>query len=249
MLKYVTRSIMAGSFLMCSTAYALLPGSCNEVGLPETIGTSWCKVDEKSGGKYTEIENDVHTFDVTDEESQEEGRSRAEIRYRSVKGDSLRKLAGKFQVIEFTGDKISIIQALNVDKKNGEFKPSGESSPAAQLGIKMDDNDKMVFYVVQGDSEDRECSNAVRPSFEAQVLIVMSFKRASTPKFEIFPLKNGEKISQNGNGQAPWKSIVCQKGNTLDNDKDSYFYGKLGAYVTKSGQGDAKVQWRLVSTY
>lgn len=182
-------------------------------------------VDTKEGGKVSLLPSSATDFAFV---ISDQSRSRAELRRKGQQSD-METMGGTFTIVRAdpTADKISIIQALTVNKPNSE---TGRSTPSAQLIIKRS-GDVWKFYVNQDQSS--SCTDHSITIGE-RVEISMSYTQGDRPSFT---------ITKDGDAQ------TCKKtgGKTLPlGGNNRFYYGKLGAYLTTSGAGAAIVTWTSV---
>lgn len=154
---------------------------------------------------------------------------RAELRRRE-QSSGKRTIGGSINVTNFTGDRISVIQALNI---NGLRARSGSATPIAQLAIrKTSTNNQYEFYIVQDDGQPT-CTNLGTLTVNTAKSLSVEYENGKAPIF------------RSGTGSCTTTDSGDAKIHNSANNY--YYYGKLGAYHTSTGTGAATVKWTNIT--
>lgn len=153
---------------------------------------------------------------------------RAEIGRLSQKNGA-RTISGRVKVNNFRGNKISIIQTLNVREPNVV---RGPSVPIAQLAIRKvsGSSNQYEFYIVQ-DSGQPTCRGLGRLTVGTEKTIRLTYEDGKAPVF------------RSGSGSC----TTTDGGDDKTGVGNRYFFGKLGAYHTQSGGGVTDLAWSNIT--
>jgi hypothetical protein len=229
--KSLSLAVSSGVLMLASLAYA-----------------TYTDTDTKRGGTITSQTSNSGNFNLTGE-----NQSRAEFRYRSIKTGTV-SLSGTMKIQAWNrasesgtdSDRISIIQALNIEEDN---QPTGGSNPISQLTIRKSptatDPNAMIFFVITGGSgSSGPCTGAPAPKEGSSYTISMTVAKGGSPTYKI----NGvscTKVAADGD-----------RAGQVGSDTGKFYYGKLGAYVTggssnpfgASGNG-VTIRWSGIADY
>lgn len=156
------------------------------------------------------------------------GDDRAELR-RKEQNSGARTIGGNLKVNNFLGNKISVIQGLNVSTIG---QTSGGATPIAQLAIRKvsGSTNQYEFYIVQ-DGGQPTCTALGRLTVGTLKPISVTYDKGKAPVFR--------------SGSA--SCTTTDTGDAKIGDGGRYYYGKLGAYHTSSGDGASNVTWSAVT--
>ena len=197
---------------------------------------AFLRADTTEGASVIQSADDPRIFEFSIPDAP---KARAELRRASVSG-ALETMGGIFMLRDAAGDRLSIIQALNVTEPG---KPTGPSEPVAQLAIrktgkvidwKGNRRAEYAFYIEQAEGKPL-CERMGTFAVGEPVVLAMQYRPGRHPVFirdgDIAKICTGGKSNRlmgnpSGGGAGPF-----------------HFYGKLGVYKTSSGTGSARAVW------
>ena len=165
-------------------------------------------------------------------------KARAEIRRKSQNSGE-QSMGGSFRLNNQSGNKLSIIQVLNIKAKG---QTSGSSEPVAQLAIRKTGRTRRVgsenlalyeFYIEQASGKPT-CTGLAEITKNQSVNIKVRYAKGGLPVFEV------------GNGNCSKGKDGRRVGDPSGSVSGTYYYGKLGVYKTTDGTGSASVSWKSV---